>query len=108
MKNTYLIAFAYFVKENEDSETKLKKASYNLTPVNECMCHPNCYMFVYNLFSSELTNDVVRGCRGTVLEINEKDVKVISAPYTKFFNYSESDKLIGIEEPSGIDDWEET
>ncbi len=89
MKNKYINALVNFVKENDDWETKLKKAPYNLKTVKECMWHPNWYMFVYNLFSSELTNDVVRGCRGTVLEINGKDVKVISAPYTKFFGYGD-------------------
>ena len=89
MKNKYINSLVNFVKENDDWETKLKKTPYNLKTVKECMWHPNWYMFVYNLFSSELTNDVVRGCRGTVLEINGKDVKVISAPYTKFFGYGD-------------------
>lgn len=89
MENKYINALVNFIKENDDWEIKLKKAPYNLKSVKWCLWQPNWCMFVYNLFNSELTNDVVRGCRGTVLEINGKDVKVISAPYTKFFGYND-------------------
>jgi hypothetical protein len=44
-------------------------------------------MFNYNLCTSDLQNDIVRACRGTVLLINENEIKPISVPYTKFFNY---------------------
>ena len=89
MENKYINALVNFVKENDNWEELLKKDPYNLKSVKWCMWKPNWCMFVYNLFNSELTNDVVRGCRGTVLEINGKDVKVISAPYTKFFGYND-------------------
>lgn len=89
MENKYINALVNFVKENDNWEELLKKNPYNLKSVKWCMWKPNWCMFVYNLFNSELTNDVVRGCRGTVLEINGKDVKVISAPYTKFFGYND-------------------
>jgi hypothetical protein len=89
MENKYINALVNFVKENDNWEELLKKNPYNLKSVKWCMWQPNWCMFVYNLFNSELTNDVVRGCRGTVLEINGKDVKVISAPYTKFFGYND-------------------
>lgn len=96
-----------FIKTHDDWEKLLKEKPYNLKSIKNCFWHQDWYMFVYNLFSSELTNPVVRNCRGTVLSIDGKDVKPISVPYTKFFNYSGSDKLISIGEPSGIDDWEE-
>ena len=89
MENKYINALVNFVKENDDWEELLKKNPYNLKSVKWCTWKQNWCMFVYNLFNSELTNDVVRGCRGTVLEINGKDVKVISAPYVKFFNYGQ-------------------
>ncbi len=44
-------------------------------------------MFNYNLLTSDFTSDVVRACRGTVLSIDENEIKPISVPYTKFFNY---------------------
>ena len=103
----YINALINFIEENDNWKELLKKEPYNLKTVKECSWHKGWYMFVYNLFDSDLKNDVVRACRGVVLKINGKDVKVISAPYTKFFNYSGSDKLIDIEEPSCIYDWEE-
>lgn len=87
--NKYISALVNFVKSNDNWKELLKEKPYSLKTIKECSYHPNWYMFVYNLFNSELTNDVVRGCRGTVLEINGKNVKVISAPYTKFFNYGQ-------------------
>ena len=87
--NRYINALVDYVKTHDDWQTSLKKAPYNLKSVKQCPWNPNWFMFVYNLFSSELTNDVVRGCRGTVLEVNGEDVKVICAPYTKFFGYGD-------------------
>lgn len=87
--NKYLNALVEYVKFNPNWKIDLKKSPYNLKTIKECSWHPNWFMFVYNLFDSELTNDVVRGCRGTVLEINGNDVKIISAPYTKFFGYGD-------------------
>jgi len=87
--NKYINALVNFVKENDNWLELLKKEPYSLKTIKQCSWHPNWWMFVYNLFSSELTNDVVRGCRGTVLEINGKVVKIISAPYSKFFNYND-------------------
>jgi hypothetical protein len=89
MENKYINALVNFIKENDDWETKLKKNPFNLKTIKWCTWQPNWCMFVYNLFNSELTNDIVRGCRGTVLEIDGKNIKVISAPYTKFFGYGD-------------------
>lgn len=83
----YLNSLINFIKENDNWKELLKKTPYNLKTVKECSWHPNWFMFVYNLFDSDLSNYVVRACRGTVLEINGKDVKVISYPYSKFDNY---------------------
>lgn len=87
--NKYINALVQYVKENPNWKTDLKKSPYNLKSIKECSWHNNWYMFVYNLFDSDLKNDVVRGCRGTVLEINGNDVKIISAPYSKFFGYGD-------------------
>lgn len=83
----YLNNLINFIKDNEDWQFKLKHSPYNLKSIKECSWHPNWWMFVYNLFESDLSNYVVRACRGTVLEINGKDIKVISYPYSKFDNY---------------------
>lgn len=95
--NEYIKSLVDFISENKDWERLLKKAPYNLKSVKQCSWHKGWYMFVYNLFDSELTNPVVRACRGTVLEINDGNIKVISAPYTKFFNYGDSN-AVGVED----------
>ena len=48
-------------------------------------------MFVYQISRSLLTDPVVRNCRGVALEINGTNVKPISVPYTKFFNYGQTE-----------------
>ena len=85
----YISALVDFVKNNKNYEELLKKEPFNLKTIKTCSYNPNWKMFVYNLFDSDLSNPVVRGCRGTVLEIANNDVKVISAPYTKFFNFND-------------------
>ena len=89
MNNTYINALVNFIKENDNWEELLRKAPYNLKSVKWCDWQPDWCMFVYNLFNSDLKNNVVRGCRGTVLKINGKNVEIISAPYTKFFGYGD-------------------
>ena len=49
----------------------LLKKPYNLKSVKNCTWHNNWYMFNYNIFSSDLRNDVVRACRGIVLSIDK-------------------------------------
>lgn len=78
-----------FIKANDDWEKLLKEKPYNLKSIKNCFWHQDWYMFVYNLFDSELTNPVVRNCRGAVLSIVGKDVKPISVPYTKFFGWGD-------------------
>ena len=62
--NKYIDAFVDFVKSNDNWKELLKKKPYSLKLIKECSFHPNWFMFVYNLFDSELTKDVIRGCRG--------------------------------------------
>lgn len=83
----YISELISLIKNNDNWKTLLKENPYNLKTIKECSWHKNWFMFVYNLFDSDLSNYVVRACRGTVLEINGKDVKVISYPYSKFDNY---------------------
>ena len=89
-KNRYINALISFIKDHKDDFKKLLlKEPYKLRTVKSCSWHPNWYMFVYNLSQSDLKNDIVRACRGIVLYIDEKEIKPISVPYTKFFNYYE-------------------
>ena len=90
--NRYVNALINFIKEHKtDYKKLLLKAPYNLKTVKSCTWHPNWYIFMYNLSQSSLKNEIVRACRGIVLYIDEQEVKPVSVPYTKFFNYNEED-----------------
>lgn len=86
----YIQTLIDYIKSNPNWKTSLKKAPFNLKTVKECSWHPNWWMFVYNLFDSDLSNPLVRASRGTVLEITNQDIKVICYPYSKFDNYGSS------------------
>ena len=79
-----------FIRKNpKDWEKKLKKDPYNLKSVTQFPNNPNWYMLVYNLIESDLSNKIVKQCRGTVVEVKDGNVKVICAPYIKFFDIND-------------------
>lgn len=85
-------ALVDFIKSHKDDwEEILSHRPYSLKQIRPCTWHPNWYMFVYNLSRSLLTDPVVRNCRGVALEIDGENVKPISVPYTKFFNYGQTE-----------------
>ena len=95
-KNKYINALINFVKNNpKDYEEKLLEEPYNLKNILTFPNNPTWKKFNYNLFGSDLSLDIVKACRGTVLEINGDEVKVIAAPYTKFFDINDphADKI---------------
>lgn len=88
LKNKYVNALVNLVKSHlNDFKDILLKKPYSLKNIRICSWHENWYMFNYNLLTSDLKNDVVRACRGIVLSIDNNEVKPISVPYTKFFNF---------------------
>ena len=90
LNNKYVNSLVELIKEHKDNfKDILLKPPYNLKRITNCSWHKNWYMFNYNLFSSDLTIDVVRACRGIVLSIDENGVNPVSVPYTKFFNYGQ-------------------
>ena len=94
LKNKYVNALVNLVKENiNDFQDILMQKPYCLKSIKQCIYNKNWYMFNYNLLTSDLTNDVVRACRGTVLSIDKNNniIKPLSVPYTKFFNYGNED-----------------
>ena len=97
MENKYYNALIDYVsKHPKDYDKKLLKAPYNLKNITTFEEHPNWKMFNYNLFESDLDNNVVKACRGSILEIlDDGTVNVICAPYTKFFDINDphADKI---------------
>lgn len=91
MENKYYNALIDYVSKHlKDYEKRLLKAPYNLKNIGHFAEHPNWRMFNYNLFESDLDNDVVKASRGSILEILEDGtVTVICGPYTKFFDIND-------------------
>ena len=88
--NRYVSSLINFIKEHKnDYKTLLLKEPYKLRSIKTCSWHPNWYMFTYDLSKSDLKSDIVRACHGIVLYIDEKEIRPVSVPYTKFYNYGE-------------------
>ena len=86
--NRYVNSLINFIKENKTKyKDILLRKPYNLKRISNCFWNKDWYMFNYNLCSSDFQNDIVRACRGIVLLINDNEIRPISVPYTKFFNY---------------------
>ena len=92
LNNKYVNALVNLVKEHiNDFQDILLKKPYSLKSIRRCIYHQDWYMFNYNLLTSDLKSDVVRACRGIVLSIDNNEVKPVSVPYTKFFNYGKDE-----------------
>lgn len=91
MQNTYVNDLIAFIKANVDWREKLLDKPFSLKNIVDVLYHKDWYMFNYNLFESELSNPIVKACRGTILEISpdRSVVKVVCLPYYKFFNYDD-------------------
>ena len=91
MQNTYVNDLIAFIKANVDWREKLLDKPFSLKNIVDVPYHKDWYMFNYNLFESDLSNSVVKSCRGTILEISpdRSVVKVVCLPFYKFFNYGD-------------------
>lgn len=91
MQNKYVEDLIRFIKENEDWKDKLLHKPYSLKNILNVSYIPNTFMLNYNLFESELSNPVVKACRGTILEVSpdRSVVKAVCLPFYKFFNYGD-------------------
>ena len=76
-----------FIKEHADWEILLSQAPYCLKISRDQKFGRNLIMFKYSQEDSDLSNVIVKECRGIILD--EDTLKPISVPYFKFFNYGE-------------------
>ena len=76
-----------FIKEHSDWEVLLSQAPYCLNISRDKMFGRNLIMFKYSQRDSDFSNDIVKECRGIILD--EDTFEPISVPYFKFFNFSE-------------------
>ena len=76
-----------FIKEHSDWEVLLSQAPYCLNISRDKMFGRNLIMFKYSQQDSDFSNNIVKECRGIILD--EDTFEPISVPYFKFFNFSE-------------------
>lgn len=78
-----------FCKENENWKEILSQEPYNLK-IQECDIegYENLVLFKYNQIASDFNNEIVRECRGLILE--KGTWKVVRMAFKKFFNVGES------------------
>ncbi len=76
-----------FIKEHVDWEVLLSQAPFSLKISRDQMFGRNLIMFKYSQEDSDLSNDIVKECRGIILD--EDTFEIISYSYNKFFNFSE-------------------
>ena len=79
-----------FIKQNpHDWEAQLKSAPYEITIKHE----DGLIIFNYDLYNSDLSNPIVKECRGVILR--EETFDAVCVPFYKFFNYGQefADKI---------------
>ena len=97
MKNNMKIsALIKFIKENPDWETKLTADPYNL----KIRKKDQFVLFYYNQLFSDFTNEIVKECRGVILD--STDWTVARYAFKKFFNADESNCDVKIDWESAV------
>jgi hypothetical protein len=76
-----------FIKEHADWEVLLNQAPYCLSISRDQKFGRNLIMFKYSQQDSDFSNDIVKECRGIILD--EDTLEPVSIPYFKFFNVGE-------------------
>lgn len=76
-----------FINEHSDWEALLSQAPYCLNISRDQKFGRNLIMFKYSQQDSDFSNDIVKECRGIILD--EDTFEPVSVPYFKFFNYGE-------------------
>lgn len=77
-----------YIKENPNWENELQEKPYCISIKRK----DNYIIFNYNQIDSDLSNQIVKECRGIILE--DKTYRVICFPFTKFFNIQEGNAAI--------------
>ena len=90
MQNTYVNDLIAFIKDNADWREKLLDKPYSLKNIVQVPYIQNAWMLNYNLFESDLSNSVVKACRGTIVQVlDDGTVNPLCLPFYKFFNWGD-------------------
>lgn len=78
-----------FIRNNDNWEEVLTKPPYSI----KISRYKNYILFKYSQIESDFSLDIVRECRGIIL--NEKTLEIVCFPFVKFFNVGEeyADKI---------------
>jgi len=86
MKNKLRIQ--QFIEQNPDWEQKLQEKPYCITISRDMMFGRKLVMFKYSQIESDFHSELVRECRGLILD--ENTLEPVCVPFFKFGNYGES------------------
>lgn len=75
-----------YIQENDNWESDLQKEPYNLF-VRTSDDFPSLRLFTYNQIKSDMTNPLVKTCRGIIVDI--ATLEIVCHPFDKFFNYND-------------------
>ena len=77
-----------FIRSNSDWECLLSSEPFNLSISYDEMFGRKLVLFKYDQTNADFSLDIVRECRGLILDA--ETFEVVSYPFNKFFNYGES------------------
>ena len=77
-----------FIRSNSDWECLLSSEPFNLSISHDEMFGRKLVLFKYDQTNADFSLDIVRECRGLILDA--ETFEVVSYPFNKFFNYGES------------------
>lgn len=77
-----------FIKAHKNWEELLSQAPYFIKISRDEMFNRNLLMLKYNQLDSDFNEEIVRECRGLILD--EDSLEPVSVPFFKFGNYGES------------------
>ena len=86
MKN--LLKIQEFIRANNDWEAKLQEKPYCITISRDVVHGRELVMFKYSQIDSDFMNEIVRECRGLILDA--QNFEIVSCPFFKFGNVGEA------------------
>lgn len=82
------LSVQWFIEQHSDWEQLLSEKPYCITISRDIFNGQNLIMFKYSQIDSDFNLELVRECRGLILD--EDTMEIVSFPFKKFGNYGES------------------
>lgn len=83
-----MLKLVEFIHSHDNWEELLSNDPYNIKISKDSLYGHDLMLFKYNQLSSDFNNDIVRECRGLILD--ENTLEPVCVPFFKFGNYGES------------------